>query len=148
MIKSFRGKVVDGGQDTIVLHTKTGSIGYRIVRLEIIAPTPGAVNAELVTKVYTKSQTSVPPGDGAIDFSDSTLIACAYWQESSSHDAPQSQTIIFDRVTFNQDIYVTCYDGSASNATNYHIELEQFPIDLNESTVATLKDIRNLDVAI
>jgi len=131
MIKTFRGKVADGGQDTVVLHTNNGSTGYRIVKLEVIAPTPGAVNAELVTKVYTKSQTSV---DGAIDFSDSTLIACAYWQESSSHDAPQSQTIIFDRVTFNQDIYVTCYDGSASNATNYHIE--------------TLKDIRNLDVAI
>lgn len=145
MIKTFRGKVADGGQDTVVLHTNNGSTGYRIVKLEVIAPTPGAVNAELVTKVYTKSQTSV---DGSIDFSDSTLIACAYWQESSSHDAPQSQTIIFDRVTFNQDIYVTCYDGSASNATNYHIELEQFPIDLNESTVATLKDIRNLDVAI
>ena len=42
---------------------------------------------------------------------------------------------------FNQDIYVTNY---GSGAMNYYIELEQIKLDLNENTVATLKDIRNL----
>ena len=36
MIKSFRGLIASGTQDTIVLHTNDGSMGYRIKRLNII----------------------------------------------------------------------------------------------------------------
>jgi hypothetical protein len=46
-------------------------------------------------------------------------------------------------MTFNQDIFITL--GSQSGAScNYYIELEQVKLDLNENTVATLKDIRNI----
>ena len=46
---------------------------------------------------------------------------------------------------FNQDIFVTCDTGSTSGEScNYYIELEQIKLDLNENTVATLKDIRNI----
>jgi len=54
-------------------------------------------------------------------------------------------TIIFDSEIFNQDIYVTYADSQGSTGEmNYYIELEQVNLDLNENTVATLKDIRNL----
>ena len=52
---------------------------------------------------------------------------------------------IFDNMTFNQDIYVTYKDDeTAGKFINYYIELEQVKLDLNENTVATLKDIRNI----
>ena len=44
-------------------------------------------------------------------------------------------------MTFNQDIYITC---KSSGNMNYYMELEQIKLDLNENTVATLKDIRNI----
>ena len=46
---------------------------------------------------------------------------------------------------FNQDIYVTHKDVAVGQTVNYYIELEQIKLDLNENTVATLKDIRNIE---
>ena len=33
--------------------------------------------------------------------------------------------------------------GAGTSGVNYYIELEQIKLDIGESTVATLKDIRN-----
>ena len=33
-IKSFKGKLANGGQNTIVLHTNDGTTGYKIVKFE------------------------------------------------------------------------------------------------------------------
>jgi len=52
--------------------------------------------------------------------------------------------MIFDQEIFNQDIYIGTKD-TQGNAMNYYIELEQVKLDLSQSTVATLKDIRNLE---
>ena len=41
-IKSFRGKIKDGGIDTVPLSTNNGSTGYRIKTLQIITDTPGS----------------------------------------------------------------------------------------------------------
>jgi len=142
MIKTFRGLMVDGAQDTIVLHTNDGSTGYRIVKFETIGATPGASNQESVTKIYKVAQSTV---DGAIDFSDNTLLGAAVTTTSiSQEDFPLSNAIIFDREIFNQDIYVTHFDAKTGESANYYIELEQVKLDLSESTVATLKDIRNV----
>ena len=47
-------------------------------------------------------------------------------------------------MTFNQDIFLTSsINGSAGLEMNYYLELEQVKLDLNQNTVATLKDIRN-----
>ena len=46
--------------------------------------------------------------------------------------------------SFNQDIYVTMKDSSTGESCNYYIELEQMKLNLDEQTVATLKDIRNV----
>ena len=140
--KSFRGLIKDGTQDTISLHTNNGSIGYRIKKMQIIGQDPGNTNVEATIKVYTVSQTAI---DGNIDFSDNTLLASGHHAKSTSVSGAITDIVVFDNMTFNQDIYVTCDTGSTAGVScNYYIELEQFRLDLNENTVATLKDIRNI----
>jgi len=142
MIKTFRGKIADEGTDTIVLHTNDGSTGYRILKLALIPNDPtDQTSFDAVVKVYTTSQSSVTD---TVDFSDQTLLGMAFWSSSATL-TPGSTVIIFDRMTFNQDIYLTnSINGTAGREMNYYLELEQIRLDLNESTVATLKDIRNI----
>jgi len=136
-IKTFRGLIADTLTDTIVLHTNDGSTGYRIVKFQIIPATPGA-NIDAVVKIW---KTSPAAATGTVDFSDQNLLAVA-WMYNDTYET--QDTIVFDTEIFNQDIYVQHFDDKASNEINYYIELEQFKLDLNENTVATLKDIRNL----
>ena len=53
-------------------------------------------------------------------------------QESDS--APLSDSVV-DNVSLDVEV---------GESVNYYIELEQIKLDLNENTVATLKDIRNI----
>ena len=144
MIKTFRGLIVDGGQDTIVLHTNDGSVGYRIVKFQLMAASPAAVTQESIGKIYKVQQTTI---DGTVDFSDNTLLASGLYilSDNSNQIWNTTETVIFDNEIFNQDIYVTHKDVGAIAAAsiNYYIELEQIKLDLSENTVATLKDIRN-----
>jgi len=145
-MKSFKGKIEDGGQDTVSLHTNDGSIGYRIVKLDIMSANPSAGTGEHIVKIFSIKQASVT---GTVDFADQTLLAAATLKTNSSTGNPETiQQVIFDNMTFNQDIYVTAIDVNDSNAINYYIELEQFKLDLNQNTMATLKDIRNETLAI
>jgi len=139
-VKTFRGKIADNGQDTIVLHTNDGSTGYRIVNFQIMAAAPGASAFEHVMKIYKVSQTSV---DALIDFSDNTLLGMAFIQDDAAPHYVSSEHVIFDQEIFNQDIYITHVDTNGALAANYYIELEQVKLDMGQNTVATLKDIRN-----
>jgi hypothetical protein len=149
MIKTFRGLMASGSQDTIVLHTNKGSTGYKVKKLQIIPNTPFATDAssEHIFKIYKIKQTTV---DGAIDFSDQTLLAAAVVSVSEDSTAGNGvfvyDTVIFDNEVFNQDINLTLIDvdtADTAQSCNYYIELEQVELNSNESTVATLKDIRN-----
>jgi len=140
MIKTFRGLIADGGQDTIVLHTNNGSTGYRIVKFEILPRVPGTVSQEDIVKIYTVQQTSI---DGVIDFSDDTLLAAAFYSDGADN-YPGESVIIVDGMVFNQDIYVTHADVVGTDPCNYYIELEQVKLDLNENTVTTLKNLRTI----
>jgi hypothetical protein len=142
MIKTFRGMMVDGAQDTILLHTNDGSTGYRIVKFQTIQEDPGT-QTEHVVKIYKVKQTSV---DDKIDFSNGTLLGVSYLNAgpSASSSTVSNEVIIFDKEIFNQDIYITSKTLTGSDEANYYIELEQIKLDLSESTVATLKDIRNI----
>jgi len=142
MIKTFRGLIADGAQDTIVLHTNDGSMGYRIVKLQLFGRTPGAAGYESIVKIYKVSQTTV---DGTVDFSDNTLLAVSYLEGDGAPHYTDKLTTIFDREIFNQDIYVTHHEQNGSLQCNYYLELEQIKLDLGENTVATLKNIRNLE---
>ncbi len=152
-IKSFRGKIVDNGQDTIILHTNNGSTGYRIKKLQLMIEQLGSADCEHIVKVYSvKQPDNIPAGTNLyskVDFSDNTLLAAA--QSSSGSNAriyPEDHHVVFDNMTFNQDIFITHADNEGSASVNYYIELEMFKLDLNENTVATLKDIRNETLAL
>ena len=147
-IKSFRGQIADNGIDIVSLSTRNGSVGYRFRNFNILPNLTGAINAELVCKIYSIPQTA--PATAEVDFNDQTLLAVSYFKihqdaTTGSNEGSQNYAVWFDNVTFNQDIYITGIDTLGSNVTNYHFELEQIKLDLNENTVATLKDIRNIE---
>ena len=139
--KTFRGLIATQTVDIVSLHSNNGSIGYRIKKLELMPEAPGTTTYELIVKIFTTPQTVT---SSAIDFSDQTLIASAYLEGSAGTTPGDLLSVVFDNITFNQDIYITCFNENGAGGANYQLELEQFPLDLNENTVATLKDIRNL----
>ena len=141
-IKTFRGKIAHDTVDTIVLHTRSGTTGYKINKLQTFPEQPTSTDTEALLKIFSIPQTTT---SAEVDFSDNTLLAMAYFSgSSSSQQYAEDMTVVFDNMVFNQDIYVTHTDNEGSASVNYYIELEQIKLDLNENTVATLKDIRNL----
>jgi len=147
MIKTFRGLIADGAQDTITLHTNDGSTGYRITKFQLISNSPVNDDTESIVKIFKVKQTGAPTAQ--IDFSDNTLLAAGVWSNDAVTQTYTSFTsIIFDQEIFNQDIYVTHSDQQTGQACNYYIELEQMTLASDENTVATLKDIRNRGPAI
>ena len=141
MIKSFRGLLADGEEQRIKLSTMKGLVGYKINKFQVINQNPGSTAVKAVVKIYKTEQGSV---DALIDFSAPLLLAAAFSEDNDSVTYVHGKTIIFDNEIFNQDIYITNKGHDATPAINYYIELEQRQLDLNENTVATLKDIRNL----
>ena len=143
-IKTYRGMLDHGNQIKIPLATLDGSSGYRIVKFEIMTQEPyGAGSGEHIMKIYKIPQTTA---NAEVDFSDNTLLGAAITNNSTSgYQYATVPSVIFDNEIFNQDIYVTHKNlhGDVA-ACNYYIELEQVKLDLNENTVATLKDIRNI----
>jgi len=144
MIKTFRGLLTNGGQDTIPLHTNDGSTGYRIVKFEGFPNLPATVDFESVLQIWKVKQTSVLTSAPVVDFSDNTLVAALFYTGMSGTYNANANMVMFEREIFNQDIYITHTEGVSNFLFNYYIELEQVKLDLSESTVATLKDIRNV----
>jgi len=141
MIKTFRGLLTSAQQDTIHLKTNKGDIGYKIVKFQIMPGEPGGTSDfEGVVKIFKTSQTAF---DSSVDFSNNTLLAAAYYQDNVGEHYPSSIDIVFDQETFNQDIYISYVKNTGSQLCNYYLELEQFKLDMNENTVATLKNIKN-----
>ena len=143
-IKTFRGLMADEAIDTVVLHTNDGSMGYRIVKFDLFCENTGGVTQESVVKIYKIPQTGTPTSTA--NFSDQTLLAVAHIGNSTATSAyAPTLSVVFDKEIFNQDIYITHREDTGSASVNYYIELEQVKLDLSENTVATLKDIRNLE---
>jgi len=143
-IITFRGLLADDSQERILLKTKEGLKGYRINKFELMPHNPGFIDQESVIKIYTIKQTVV---DGTVDFSESTLLGAGFVSnEAAGKYYPPRAIVVFEDIIFNQDIYITHKDLTTGIACNYYIELEAFTLDLNESTVATLKNLRNTSV--
>jgi len=139
VVKTFRGLLVDGGQERIRLQTINGKVGYRIVKFEAMPEKPGLVASESVLQIFTKEVTAT----GEVDFSNQDLLGAVYVNNATGgHQYPSQSSIIFDNEIFNQDIYITHIDSMGSGEANYYIELEVIPLASDEATVATLKDIR------
>jgi len=146
MIKTFRGMMQENTIDTIVLHTNDGSIGYQIKKLEGMPAKTESGSNEAVIKIFS-TPPSTPASTDLVNFSDQTLLGVFYFLRDQGTVGITSETIIFDNRKFNQDIYVTFTDAQTNNdGFNYYLELEQVKLDLNENTVATLKDIRNKEL--
>jgi len=112
MIKTFRGLLPSGTQDTIVLHTNDGKTGYRIVKFQVIGNEPGEEHLESTVKIYKVSQTTV---DNTVDFSSQILLGVAYYQDRHEINYLSSMDVIFDKEIFNQDIYITHAETDGSN---------------------------------
>ena len=138
-IKTFRGQLAHTGEDTIVLHTNDGSTGYQIMKFQLF-PRNFNVDDEYNMQIWKVSglQSSTP------DFNDQRLLAAGYIETVGGAAEGTTQVVVFDNEIFNQDIYVTLGSQSGNNC-NYYIELKQIKLDLSENTVATLKDIRNIE---
>jgi len=142
MIKSFRGLLADGGQETIRLSTNDGLTGYRILKFQIFPVLPGG-DVESTCMLFKNKQTTVSVSVATVNFNDPNLLGVSYMAEGAGADqGPLFNVIVFDSEIFNQDIFVTHTDTASSKDINYYLELEQVRLDLGEATVATLKDMR------
>jgi len=140
MIKSFRGLLADQGMRTIRLGTNDGLTGYRIKKFKLMVNEFGGTSNEHIVQLFTYPQDAAL---AKVDFDNSELLGAAQISNNTNGPAyPPGFQVVFDHVTFNQDIYITHIDNSSSDPVNYYLELEQVKLDLGEATVATLKDMR------
>jgi len=143
MIKSFRGELADGGQDTIRLSTNDGLTGYRILKFQIFPILPGTTDVESTVQIFKDEQSSVSTTSAEVHFNNPNLLGASYMAEGSGADqGPLLNVIVFDSEIFNQDIFITHTDTTGTREINYYLELEQVKLDLSEASVATLKDMR------
>jgi len=143
VVKTYRGLLASGAQEKIPLSTKDGSVGYRIVKFQIMQDEPGETSVESTVKIYKTSQTAI---NNTINFADNDLLAVALWHKSSNEAYPLTKAVIFDKETVNQDLYVTHDELKAALPSNYYIELEQMKLDHTQNMSATLKAIRGAAV--
>ena len=141
MIKTFRGKLADGEQDTIRLSSNNGLRGYKIMKFEVMTgDTVGSIENASLVALWKYEQDTV---SGTVSFDDPNLLAAAdYRQHDNEGYGITGTNIIFENEVFNQDIYITHKDLNLGASMNYYLELEQMKLDLSEATVATLKDMR------
>ena len=140
-IKTFRGLLTDGQQERIRLETRDGKQGYQIKKLEIITENPGTTAYEHIIKVFSIQQTAVTAD---INFSEQTLLACGFTKgDELTYRSAGTTQIIFDGVTFNQDIFITQFDTKDALSCNYYLELEQVSLDDAEASAVILKNFRN-----
>jgi hypothetical protein len=139
---SFRGQLDIGVEERISLHTNTGQTGYRITKFEIMSSTPGVGDVEFIAQIYKTS--NVDNINTTPNFSDNRLLGVIFYQDADNTAYPSSTETIFELEIFNQDVFINITSpNGATVRCNYYIEMEVMDLALDESTVATLKDIRN-----
>jgi len=144
MIKTYRAVLADGGQDRIRLSTIKGKVGYKIIKFEIIPNYPGGATQESVVQIWKTEVTTVPTSAATIDFTESDLLAAAYYVQYGLPAQGQNTFVaIFDNEIFNQDIYITHTDNDSAALINYYLELEVIPLDDAGAEYTTLKDMRS-----
>jgi hypothetical protein len=146
---SYRGKINVGEQTRIQLRTLNGKKGYKITKFQVMSTLPGDSGTgspgtyEYICQIFNKDQTGKI--STTVDFSNNELLAAIYYQDSHSAGDNQADTIIFDNMKFNQDIFVTLTDATGGTTpANYYIELETMTLSDVESTQLTLQSLRNL----
>ena len=141
---SYKGQIPIGEQERISLHTMKGKVGYKITKFQIIPAAIGAADYEAVVQIFNKTQANIT---NVIDFTNPQLLGAAYHKSESSSSAGPfgGEVIIFDNEVFNQDIFVTAASaGGFTNPINYFIELETVTLTDIQSTIITLRSLRNI----
>ena len=141
---SFRGQIIDGEIEKIKLSTLNGKTGYKITKFQIIDPSPGQNDVELLAKIYSKNPSTSSVGAGDVDFTEGSLMAVSFYTFKNG-DIGVSFQSIFDNEITNQDIFITATDSTAgTKSTNYYIELEAMKLTDIQATQLTLKNIRSI----
>jgi len=137
-VHSFRGLLGDGGQDEINLERQNVNLAYRIVKFEVMPNAPGAATQESIVKIYREKQTSIPVSGGTIDFTETDLLAAAYYVQYGLPAAGQNTAIVtFDNTLFSRNIFITHTDNDSAVSCNYYLELEEVPV--SSATLMQLK---------
>ena len=137
MIKSFKGRLPNLGQDQIHLAGGDTNTGYRIHKFEIIGQSPFFAESEAVMKIYTVKQSSV---DSNVDFRDETLLGVSIATNNTANPVDSAyKAVIFDQDVVNQDLYVTYKTNQGSEKCNYYIELEEVKMKDPETAVVNYK---------
>jgi hypothetical protein len=140
-ILSYRGFLASGGQERILLSTRKGEVGYRIIKFQLMPEKPGTTDYEHIAKLWKVSQSTI---DESIDFSDNRLLGAAFTEGGAATNfIGNPLTVIFDREIFNQDIYITQIDTKSTLACNYYLELETIKLSEHDAMVTTIQSIRN-----
>ena len=136
---NFRGLLADGEQRRIRLSTNDGMTGYQITKFQLMDEQPGAKTLEGVCKIYATEQSAV---DGVVNFESPLLLGASQYHKEQNVAYPGWDSVIFDSTKINQDVFITWKDNATGEKINYYIELEKVKLNLDEATVATLKDMR------
>ena len=108
-IKTYKGQLPIGEQEKIHLSTRDGLTGYKINKFEIM-PSEFNVGIKLVGKIFLTDQTGSITA--TVDFNDSDILAAAYYEDAGgSSGSGNPNKVIFDKETFNQDIFVYITDA-------------------------------------
>lgn len=137
--------------DELPLATNTGKVGYKITKMQIMpVDTGGASNTsnEATIQIYSLKKSATAQKDltnANINFEDHTLLGVAYFTRDQGVVAVNSETIIFDNATFNQDVFVVYKDSQTNNVgMNYYVEMEALKLSDLEATYHTLQSLRTI----
>jgi len=137
---TFRGRMSTNVEQVIRISRNDGLTGYRIKKFQLLPKKPISENATWLFQIFTVKQLTHPQDE--TNFDNPTLMAAAtFTQSSNPTDFPEDTNIIFDDKVVNQDIFIYSHRQNGSSC-NYYLELEEVSLNLNEATVATLKDMR------
>jgi len=122
---SFRGLLIDGGQDKIRIQGSVGAIAWRITKFEIIPQNPGTELNESVVQVFREEQSSPT---AVVDFNNDELLAAAYLAYNYQAYYGMDKITIFDNALFVRNIWITHVETSGAANCNYYIELEEVKV--------------------
>jgi len=126
--------------DKIFLATNDGLTGYTINKFQLMPKDPEE-DIRSTVKIYSTPQTTASE---TIDFNETDLLATGIIRGGTGVGQPLTEVTIFDNVKFNQNIFVTTKGSTYTVPVNYYIELKESKLSLDEQSVATLKNIRNI----
>ena len=117
-------------------------MGYKIVKFQIFPNQPGQQTVESTVTVWKTDQSPVSAASITVNFTDSDLLAAAFYSKTATAADAVSNVVVFDQEIFNQDIFIAHVDTNGTQPGNYYLELEVIPLDDAGAEYTTLKDMR------